>query len=123
MIGTANQVDRAERIRKQVGTDSIAWRERSSQRLANRRAKANGLSGWIAILEDKRDEVIANDDAGYFIREWHELRDQVQQMVTQDSRYQAIRAIGRRDDVESAWPFPSERRRRSTVAGTHPPTR
>ncbi len=46
----------------------------------------------IAILEDKRAEVMAQDQAGYFIREWQELRDQVRQMITQDSRYQAIRA-------------------------------
>ena len=46
----------------------------------------------IAILEEKRAEVMAQDEAGYFIREWQELRDQVRQMITQDSRYQAIRA-------------------------------
>jgi hypothetical protein len=34
----------------------------------------------IAILEDKRAEVMAKDQAAYFIREWQELRDQVRQM-------------------------------------------
>jgi hypothetical protein len=46
----------------------------------------------IAILEDKRAEVLAQDHAGYFIREWQELRDQVRQLIIQDSRYQTIRA-------------------------------
>lgn len=46
----------------------------------------------IAILEEKRSEVMAIDQAGYFIRDWQELRDQVRQMVLQDSRYQRIKA-------------------------------
>ena len=35
---------------------------------------------------------MAQDQAGYFIREWQELRDQVRQLIMQDSRYQAMRA-------------------------------
>jgi hypothetical protein len=31
----------------------------------------------IAILEKKRAEVMDKQDAGYFIHDWHELRDQV----------------------------------------------
>ena len=46
----------------------------------------------IAILEDKRAEVMANDEAGYFIRDWQELRDQVRQMIAQDRRYKIIKA-------------------------------
>jgi hypothetical protein len=46
----------------------------------------------IAILEEKRVEVMAKDQAGYFIRQWQELKDQVRQMISQDSRYQAIKA-------------------------------
>jgi hypothetical protein len=46
----------------------------------------------IAILEEKRLEVMANDEAGYFIEHWRELSDQVRQMIAQDSRYQAIKA-------------------------------
>jgi hypothetical protein len=35
---------------------------------------------------------MAKDDAGYFIREWQELRDQVRLMLTNDPRYKAIMA-------------------------------
>jgi hypothetical protein len=35
---------------------------------------------------------MAREQAGYFIRDWQELKDQVQQMIARDERYQAIRA-------------------------------
>lgn len=41
----------------------------------------------IAILEEKRTEVVAKNQAGYFIQEC-----QVRRMIAQDSRYQAIKA-------------------------------
>jgi hypothetical protein len=34
---------------------------------------------------------MANQRAGYFIREWQELSDQVRQMIAKDPRYQAIK--------------------------------
>ena len=46
----------------------------------------------IEILEDKRAEVLARDEAGYFIVEWQELGDQVRRLIIQDPRYQAIKA-------------------------------
>ena len=46
----------------------------------------------IVVLEEKRTEVRTKDQAGYFIRVWRELRDQVRKMIGQDSRYQAIKA-------------------------------
>lgn len=46
----------------------------------------------ISILAEKRTEVLAKDTAGYFIREWQELPDKVRQIITQDPRYQAIKA-------------------------------
>ena len=48
----------------------------------------------IAILEEKRAEVMAKDQAGYFIHDWQELRDQVRRMIIQDPRYLAIKAHG-----------------------------
>ena len=44
----------------------------------------------IAILEEKRAEVMARNQAGYFIREWQELSDQVRRLITADARYQDI---------------------------------
>ncbi len=46
----------------------------------------------IAILEEKRVETMANDHAGYFIRNWQELTDQVRQMIAADARFGAIQA-------------------------------
>ena len=44
-----------------------------------------------AIVEEKRTEVMAHQDAGYFIHDWQELRDQVRQMIMKDDRYKAIK--------------------------------
>jgi len=46
----------------------------------------------IVVLEEKRTEVRTKHQAGYFIRVWRELRDQVRKMIGQDSSYQAIKA-------------------------------
>jgi hypothetical protein len=47
----------------------------------------------IVVLKEKRTEVrTKNQAAGYFIRVWRELRDQVRKMIGQDSSYQAIKA-------------------------------
>ena len=93
MIGTANQVDWAERIKRQVNEEfdrvSKALKSAASKQAEQKRMETLSV---IAILEEKWVEVMAKDHAGYFIREWQELRDQVRQMITQDSRYQAIRA-------------------------------
>ena len=93
MIGTANQVDWAERIRGQVSEefDRVAKALESAMSRQSERKRGETLT-TIAILEDKRGEVMAQDQAGYFIREWHEIGDQVRRLITQDSRYQAIRA-------------------------------
>jgi len=93
MIGTANQVDWAERIRGQVSEefDRVAKALESAMSRQSEPKRGETLT-TIAILEDKRGEVMAQDQAGYFIREWNEMRDQVRQLITQDSRYQAIRA-------------------------------
>ncbi|HEX4277712.1 MAG TPA: hypothetical protein VHZ74_20290 [Bryobacteraceae bacterium] len=45
----------------------------------------------LAILEQKRAETMANDRAGYFIRDWQSLSDQVRQLIAADPRYQAIK--------------------------------
>ena len=45
----------------------------------------------LAILEQKRVETMANRQAGYFIRDWQELSDQVRQLIAKDPRYQAVK--------------------------------
>ena len=54
--------------------------------------KRSDTEAIIAILEDKRAEVLSREQAGYFIRDWQEISDQVRQMIVQDARYQAIRS-------------------------------
>jgi len=45
----------------------------------------------IAILEQKRAETLSNERAGYFIRDWQELNDQVRQMIGKDPGYREIK--------------------------------
>jgi hypothetical protein len=45
----------------------------------------------VEILEEKRAETMANPRAGYYIRDWQELTDQVRQMIFKDPRYQTIK--------------------------------
>ena len=45
----------------------------------------------IAILEEKRLEVLGRNEAGYFIKNWQELTDQVQRLIREDPRFAAIR--------------------------------
>jgi hypothetical protein len=93
MLGTVNQVEWAAQIKTQVSAefDRVA---KALESAAGKQAepKRRETLTVIAILEDKRAEVMAQDQAGYFIREWQELRDQVRQIITKDYRYQAIRA-------------------------------
>ena len=93
MTGTPSQIEWAELIKPRVNAEfdrvskalRVAARKQEEQNRMDTRTV-------IAILEEKRVEVMAKDQAGYFIRDWQELKDQVRQMITQDSRYQAIKA-------------------------------
>lgn len=93
MIGTVSQLDWAEQIKARVSAefDRVA---NALESAASKQAEQDRMDtqAVIAILEEKRTEVMAKDQAGYFIHEWQELRDQVRQMIAQDSRYQAIKA-------------------------------
>jgi hypothetical protein len=83
MTGTASQIEWAEQIRPCVNAefDRVA---------AALRGRAN-TAEILAILEEKRAEVMANQSAGYFIREWQELTDQVRKAIASDPRYPEIR--------------------------------
>ena len=91
MTGTVNQIGWAEQIKLQVDAEFDRVRtalEGAASKQSGRR-KADTLS-IIAILEDKRAEVMANEQAGYFIHDWQELRSQVRELIVGDSRYKAI---------------------------------
>jgi hypothetical protein len=92
MIGTLNQIAWAMQIKSQV--DAEFDRVRRVLRYAMRKQSpedTRDIEAIIRILEDKRAEVMENKEAGYFIHEWRELRDQVAQMVVRDPRYKAIK--------------------------------
>jgi hypothetical protein len=92
LAGTANQIDWAEQIKERVSQDfdrvanaikSVAARQAERDR--------SDTQALIAILEEKRAEVMANGQAGYFIRDWQEPGDQVRQMIMKDPRYGTIK--------------------------------
>jgi len=94
--GTVNQIAWAKQIRTQVNAEfdrvavaleSVAARQSSQDQM--------DTDMILTILEDKRADVMANREAGYFIHDWQELRDQVRKMIKKDERYQAIKAHGK----------------------------
>jgi hypothetical protein len=85
MTGTPNQISWAELIKVRVENEF----NRVSEALAR-----HHRADMIAILEDKRREVMAVDRAGYFIKEWGELNDQVRRLIREDPRYPALRSAG-----------------------------
>ena len=93
LTGTVNQIEWAGRIRSSVVGEfervAKALSEAAGHRAGDKAANARLA---LAILADKRVEVMANERAGYFIREWQESDAKVRQMITRDPRYEAIRA-------------------------------
>jgi uncharacterized protein (UPF0216 family) len=93
MTGTPSQIEWAERIKQRVNAEFDRVAKALTTAASNRGEQVRtDTKAVIAMLEEKRAEVMARDQAGYFIRDWQELRDQVQQMIRQDARYQAIKA-------------------------------
>jgi hypothetical protein len=98
LIGTQNQVAWAEQIRATVNAEfdrvASALEAKGGARAEHQRSDALAM---IGILEEKRGEVMAKKDAGYFIREWQELSDQVRLTIINDPRFKAITANRRAD--------------------------
>ena len=92
MTGTANQIEWAERIKRQVNEefDRVARSFRSVAGKQSDAARAD-TDAIVAILEEKRAAVMSREQAGYFIHDWQEIGDQVRQMILHDTRYQTIR--------------------------------
>ena len=93
LTGTVNQIEWAKQIKTKVNAEF----DRVKAALETAAAKQSGedrkdTQAMIAILEDKRAEVMAHQEAGYFIHDWQELRDQVRQMIMKDDRYKSIKA-------------------------------
>jgi hypothetical protein len=92
MTGTQSQIEWAEQIKPRVGEEfdrvAQAFLTVAESQPDVERTETNAV---IAILAEKRAEVMANDRAGYFIRHWQELSGQVRQSIAGDPRYQAIK--------------------------------
>lgn len=88
--GTNSQVEWATLIKRRVAVEfdrvAAAFRVVAGNQDDCRRARTEAV---LRILEEKRANVMANDQAGYFIRDWQEINDQVRQMIFNDARYQA----------------------------------
>ena len=94
MTGTPNQIEWAEQIKPKVNAEfdrvANAFREVAGRQPEVKRSETLAV---IAILEDKRLEVMNHCEAGYFILHWQEVSDQVRQMIFKDPRYQEIQAM------------------------------
>lgn len=93
LTGTSSQIEWAEQIRLNVAQEfdrvANAFRAVAGKQTERDQSETRTV---LAILEEKRAETMGNDRAGYFIRDWQELSDQVRQLIAKDSRYQAIKA-------------------------------
>jgi hypothetical protein len=91
MIGNADHVKAAERIKERINDEF----DRLARALELSAAKQTGLErtdveAVIVILEEKRAEVMAKGQADYFLNNWRELRAHVRDLIVQDSRYRDI---------------------------------
>jgi len=92
MTGTVNQIAWAAQIKPQVNAEfdrvRAALESAAIKQSGQRRTDTQAM---IAILEDKRAEVMANEQAGYFIHDWQEVRGQVRELILGDPRYKAMK--------------------------------
>ena len=92
LAGTVNQIEWAKKIRGQVNMEfdrvRAALETVAARQTGQDRTDSQAL---IAVLEDKRDEVMTHREAGYFIHDWQELGAQVREMIMDDDRCKAIK--------------------------------
>ncbi len=93
MTGTPSQIEWAEQIKRSVNAEfdrvSNAFEGAAGTQSPQERMDTGAI---IGILQQKRVEVMSRTEAGYFIRDWQELRDQVRQMISRDPSYHLIKA-------------------------------
>jgi hypothetical protein len=93
LTGTVNQIVWARQVRDQINAEFDRVRTALESAARNRAADDRQVTeAIIVILEDKRAEVMARCEAGYFIHDWQELRTQVRDLILQDSRFKAKEA-------------------------------
>jgi 5-carboxymethyl-2-hydroxymuconate isomerase len=67
---------------------AASFRLAADREINDKRAETEVI---IAVLEDKRAQVMSRQEAGYFILNWQEIDDRVRMMIVHDFRYRAIR--------------------------------
>jgi hypothetical protein len=92
LTGTPSQIEWAEQIRLNVAQEfdrvAKAFQTQVSIQTGQQQAETRLI---IAILDEKRSETMSIPSAGYFIRVWRDLGDQVRQMIAADPRFDCIR--------------------------------
>ena len=93
LTGTPNQVEWGDLIRRRVSDEfdrvALAFQTVADKQDEVKRAETETI---LAILEEKRLEVMSRTEAGYFIHDWQEIGDQVRKMIGKEPRFQAIKA-------------------------------
>jgi len=93
LSGSPSQIEWAEAIRARVADEfdrvAASFRTIAHRQTAGKRSDTEAI---LAILEDKRIEVLSQERAGYFIHDWQDISDQVRQTIRKDLRYLAIKA-------------------------------
>lgn len=99
LIGIVSQVAWAEQIKASVNAefDRVANAIKATS-VRHTEEHQSDTCAVIAILEEKRAEVMAKEPAGYFIQAWQELRDKVRLMIIHDPRHKAIKANRKASD-------------------------
>lgn len=93
LYGTDSQIEWAQAIRIRIDEEfdrmSSSFRSVANKQSGLQRADTEAI---LALIEEKRAEVMAIDQAGVYIRDWREPGDRVRRMILDDQRYQAIQA-------------------------------
>src|SRR5919201_459601 len=93
LTGTVNQIAWAVQIQSHVQAEFDRVRKVLEYAAAKQSPEnAADIHAIIRILEDKRAEVMENEQAAYFIHDWQEPGNLVSQLLIRDPRYQMIKA-------------------------------
>ena len=93
MTGTPSQIEWAELIKPRVQAEFDRVAKAFAAVAGNQSDEdRRDTLAVIALVKEMCAAVMANPSAGYFIRNWRELNDQVRQMIFDDARYQTIKA-------------------------------
>ena len=92
VTGTPSQIEWAVQIKPRVDAEFTRV-ARAFAEAATRQPEATrpDTLQLIALVEKNRAAVMEREDAGYFIKEWQELGDQVRQMIFREPAFAAIR--------------------------------